>query len=227
MKVAIHGVVAFTTIVVCSNGCVPRSSTPSLGFWYQTGSLTLPSAITTRLGGPLQTDESELIEQISRSEIENAFSDLGIHLTTNRDAFWRVEVVQSLPAGAVPQLPSAGRSLLLGPLGGRGAVGVDMVASKAIYYAPVDAPREHLIAGIGRGIGRVAVHEFFHQILALRPRTTTRTSTATNTEAPTGRLSTMAYCTGRRGCRFCAGDSARKVRRFPRLRRSRCCGRNE
>jgi hypothetical protein len=165
MKVAIPCVVAFTTIVVCSSGCVPRSSAPSIGFWYQTGSLTLPSAITTRLGGPLQTDESELIEQISRSEIENAFSDLGIHLTTNRDAFWRVEVVQSLPAGAVRQLPSAGRSLLLGPLGGRGAVGVDMVASKAIYYAPVDAPREHLIAGIGRGIGRVAVHEFFHQIL--------------------------------------------------------------
>jgi hypothetical protein len=117
------------------------------------------------MGGSLEAHESDLIEQISRAEIDSAFSAFGLRLTTNHDAFWRVEVVESLPVGVVRQLPSAGRSLALGPFGGRGAVGVDMVASKAIYYAPVDAPREHVIAGIGRGIGRVAVHEFFHQIL--------------------------------------------------------------
>jgi hypothetical protein len=39
------------------------------------------------------------------------------------------------------------------------------VALKAIQYAPADASRATIIDGIGRGIGRVAAHEFAHQIL--------------------------------------------------------------
>ena len=57
--------------------------------------------------------------------------------------------------------------MALGALGGRGAVGFDLVAFKAINYAPADAPRHRIIEGIGRGIGRVAVHEFVHQILGV------------------------------------------------------------
>jgi hypothetical protein len=55
--------------------------------------------------------------------------------------------------------------LALGFLGGTGAVGFDFVALNAIRYAPTGAPRQRIIEGIGRGIGRVAVHEFIHQIL--------------------------------------------------------------
>lgn len=39
------------------------------------------------------------------------------------------------------------------------------MALKAIRYAPPDASRQTMIDGIGRGIGRVAAHEFAHQIL--------------------------------------------------------------
>jgi hypothetical protein len=42
-----------------------------------------------------------------------------------------------------------------------------MVTNKATLYAPLDESRKTLIEGIGRGIGRVAVQKFFHQILGL------------------------------------------------------------
>ena len=41
----------------------------------------------------------------------------------------------------------------------------DLVAVKAVDYAPPDAGRQTIIEGIGRGVGRVAVHEFIHQML--------------------------------------------------------------
>jgi hypothetical protein len=55
----------------------------------------------------------------------------------------------------------------LGVLGGHGAVMFDIVALKAIHYAPAAASRQSIIDAIGRGIGRVAVHEFIHQILGV------------------------------------------------------------
>ncbi len=62
-------------------------------------------------------------------------------------------------------LPRAGESLALGILGGTGAIGLDTVALNAIQYAPAEASRQAVLDGIGRGIGRVAVHELVHQIL--------------------------------------------------------------
>jgi hypothetical protein len=53
----------------------------------------------------------------------------------------------------------------LGFLGGSGGVSFDLVSLKAIQYAPEGASRQAIIEGIGRGIGRVAAHEFGHQIL--------------------------------------------------------------
>jgi hypothetical protein len=86
-----------------------------------------------------------------------------------------------------------------------------MVASKATLYAPLDASRKTLIEGIGRGIGRVAVHEFFHQILGAEAVDNDKDEHSYEYGSPDRQLSTMAYCTGRRGCRFCAGESARKA----------------
>jgi hypothetical protein len=62
-------------------------------------------------------------------------------------------------------LPNAGESLSFGWLGGSGGVSFDLVALKAIHYAPDGATRQMIIDGIGRGIGRVAAHEFAHQML--------------------------------------------------------------
>jgi hypothetical protein len=121
--------------------------------------------LAARLGGPLTDEEMDLIKRLSRTEIERAFSDLRITVTTNTKAFWRVEVLQSLPVRMNQQLPNAGESLALGVFGCTGAVAFDLVALKTIQYTPTGASRQRVIEGIGRGIGRVAVHEFMHQIL--------------------------------------------------------------
>ena len=42
-----------------------------------------------------------------------------------------------------------------------------MLAHNAIEYAPPSASRQDIVAGIGRGIGRAAVHEFAHQALGV------------------------------------------------------------
>jgi hypothetical protein len=39
------------------------------------------------------------------------------------------------------------------------------IALSAIHLAPPNASRQTIVDGIGRGIGRVAVHEFTHLIL--------------------------------------------------------------
>lgn len=111
----------------------------------------------------LTEPELELIKQTSRTELERAFARLSIRVTDDRRAFWRVEVVRSL--GARSHLPSSGESVPLGMLGGSGSVAFDLVAYKAIHDAPDGASRQMIIEGIGRGIGRVAAHEFAHQIL--------------------------------------------------------------
>ena len=44
-----------------------------------------------------------------------------------------------------------------------------MLASQAISHAPPGADRAAIVKGIGTGIGRAAVHEFAHQIIASVP----------------------------------------------------------
>jgi hypothetical protein len=52
-----------------------------------------------------------------------------------------------------------------GFLGGSGGVSFELIALKAIQYAPPGATRQIIVDGIGRGIGRVAAHEFAHQMI--------------------------------------------------------------
>ena len=135
------------------------------GFWYDDEPFALPAPAAEKLGGLLTEDELASIKQISRAELERAFAGLKIHVADDRAAFWRVEVARSLrPRGP---LPNAGESLSFGWLGGSGAVSFELVALKAIQYAPAGASRATIIDGIGRGIGRVAAHELAHQILGV------------------------------------------------------------
>jgi hypothetical protein len=140
---------------------------PEAGFWYESDAFVLSPSTTSRLGAPIDATERARIELVSRSEIERAFKGLRIALTSKADVFWRVSVVQSIPVRTKLQGPAAGESLPMGVLGGVGSVGFDLVAVKAIDYGSPDASRAALIDGIGRGVGRVAVHEFAHQILGL------------------------------------------------------------
>jgi hypothetical protein len=142
-------------------GCAPRTATA--GFWYEDAVAALPAHAAEQLGGRLTDGELNSIKATSRAEVERAFTGLNIRIVDNRSAFWRVEVVRSLRAKG--PLPNAGESMPLGFMGGSGAVSFDLVAFKAIQYAPAGATRQTILEGIGRGIGRVAAHELAHQIV--------------------------------------------------------------
>jgi hypothetical protein len=142
-------------------GCGPRIATA--GFWYGNDTFALPARAAEQLGGLLTGAELESIKARSRAEVERAFAGMTVSITDRHDAFWRVEVVRALrPRGP---LPNAGESMPHGFLGGSGGVSFDLVALKAIQYAPAGATRQTIIDGIGRGIGRVAAHEFAHQMI--------------------------------------------------------------
>jgi hypothetical protein len=151
-------VVAVAAAVACTRA-------PTAGFWYQGDALTFPADVAARLGGPLTNEEMVSIKQLSRAEVERAFSGLGISVTMSERAFWRVAVLRSLPTRLNQERPHAGESLAMGFLGGSGAVGFDFVTFEAVHLASPDESRQGIIEGIGRGIGRVAVHEFIHQML--------------------------------------------------------------
>lgn len=157
-RAATFAIAATLTISACS-------VTPTAGFWYDPDAFVLPAEAAPRLGGALTTEEMRSIDELSRAEIERAFSGFRLRVTSSRRAFWRVAVVRSLPRRPNQPLPDAGESLAMGFLGGTGAVGFDVVAIEAAHYSPADASRQRVLEGIGRGIGRVAVHEFMHQML--------------------------------------------------------------
>jgi len=142
-------------------GC--EKPTPTAGFWYEDSPFALPAQAAEKLGGLLTDGELNTIKTISRAEVERAFAGFRIHISDDHASFWRVAVMRSL-RGRGP-LPNAGESMPLGFMGGSGGVSFDLVALKAVQYAPEGASRQAIIEGIGRGIGRVAAHEFGHQIL--------------------------------------------------------------
>ena len=143
--------------------CRASTRSTTAGFWFDDGLGPLPSELTAKLGGPLTQPDLERIEALSRSQLRTAFAGLRITVTPARDAFWRVQVSRELRYRGT--LASTGESLALGPLGGIGEVNFPLVVQKAVEFAPRGASRQTMVDGIGRGIGRVAVHEFFHQIL--------------------------------------------------------------
>ena len=63
------------------------------------------------------------------------------------------------------RLPNAGETFAMGPLGARSVVDFTEVLMAAIAHAPSGTTRQQLVTGIGRGVGRVAVHELAHGIL--------------------------------------------------------------
>ena len=131
------------------------------GFWFDRVTFDLPENDLRRLGGPIQEDEKRRIESVARAELDAAYAGLRITFSSALTGFYRVSVVQDIPARG---LPTAGQSRKL-PIGGVGAVNFRTVADHAVAHAPASADRAAIIEGIGRGIGRTAVHEFAHQML--------------------------------------------------------------
>lgn len=142
--------------------CGPRPV--ELGFWFEPVAFASP-----RIGGPMSPAELKVVEAVARQEIAKAFQHLDLTLTDRPNARYRIQVVQNLrDLRSKREVHVAGEARGAHGFGGAGAVNFNFIAGGAMVYSPDTADRAAIIEAIGRGIGRVAVHEFAHQLL---PRT--------------------------------------------------------
>lgn len=163
--IAIGCVLLIGTLLVWREAGRSRARGVEAGFWFEEIAYSSRS-----LDGPITPQDLEQIAGVAWAELRRAFAGLELKLTGNRDARYRVRVVQKLrDLRFRREVSVAGESRAITGLGGRGAVGFDFMASAAIAYAPAEAGREAIVAAIGRGIGRAAVHEFTHQFLPTAP----------------------------------------------------------
>ena len=157
----------FATLGCCIliASCGPRPRAVELGFWFDPIAYQSP-----RIGEPISAVELATIDRVAREEIARAFVEFAVTLTSNHEARYRVRVAQELKddrlirGGVVP-----GKSHAVAGFGGSGSVNFGYVANGAMVFAPPDASRASIIESIGRGIGRVAVHEFAHQLMPKAP----------------------------------------------------------
>ena len=146
-----------------SAGC--SRATIELGFWMEPLSYQSP-----RIGDPISADEFATIDAIARAEIRNAFADYGIRVSANHDARFRVHVVPILKDERMRRdWTNAGESHAIAGFGGSGAVNFEYVANGAMIFSPPSATRPEVIEALGRGIGRVAIHEFLHELMPKAP----------------------------------------------------------
>src|SRR4029079_3041429 len=136
-----------------------------VGFWYEDFPFTFSAPVTAALGGPLTTSDIDAIRRISRDELTHAFSGLKVAFTDGRHAPLTVVVQLSIPRRKGQRLPNAGETFAMGPLRPRSVIAFTVVLMAAMAHAPAGTTREQLVAGIGRGVGRVAVHELAHGLL--------------------------------------------------------------
>jgi hypothetical protein len=167
------GAIAVLVVAVTSAAIAWRASNATIaaGFWWADTPFVLSADDAVKVGGPLTADELTSIEATSRNEVRQAYADLRINITDRHDAFWRIAVVGA-PLTVTRNRTTypfsfAGESRVFGPLGGAGSVAFAILAHNAIEHAPPGASRRQIVDGIGRGIGRAAVHEFAHQALGL------------------------------------------------------------
>jgi hypothetical protein len=146
----------------CVAACACAPSRVELGFWIEPQSYQ-----STRLGDPITAAEYATIDKVARAEIENAFAAFDVTVTSSHDARYKIVVVPRLKDHRMLRRSStyAGESRAVAGLGGSGAVNFEYVANGAMVFSPDDASRATVIEALGRGIGRVAIHEFLHQLL--------------------------------------------------------------
>ena len=162
MWVLIGSVVAAGTLACAT---VDRPRPVEAGFWLERLTYDLIG-----LGGPLTPRELALVETAALDEIRLAFAGVAVRVSPRRDARYIVTVVPHLYDLRVRRTSEVfGNARAMRGFGGRGAVNFYAVASAAAAYAPQDATRQDVIGAIGRGVGRVAIHEFTHLFLPRVP----------------------------------------------------------
>ena len=151
---------AAASLCLLAAACGPRPV--ELGFWLEPLSFA-----SSRIGEPISQAEYNIIDKVARAEIEKAFENFDVTVTPNRGARYRVVVVPELKDNRLLRRTGtyAGESRAVAGFGGSGAVNFEFVANGAMVFAPDDAGRATVIEAIGRGVGRVAIHEFLHQLL--------------------------------------------------------------
>lgn len=136
-------------------------------FWFEDEPFAISGFSPAQGGGPLSRDEMMVVESQAWSELRAAYAGLRVRFIAERNAMYRVQVVQALAQPSWSplrrRLSVAGESRAARPLGGRGAVSFSVLADNALAYAPPQASRVVILQGIGRGLGRAAAHEFAHQ----------------------------------------------------------------
>ena len=155
---------AAASLLAALAACAPRPV--ELGFWMVPLSYQSP-----RIGAAITPQEFAIIDSVARSEIADAFEDYDVTVTANRNARFKVEVVSTLKDWRLAARPGtyAGESRAVAGFGGAGAVNFEFVANGAMIFAPEHATRAEVIEAVGRGVGRVAIHEFTHQLLPKQP----------------------------------------------------------
>ena len=138
-----------------------RSATTELAFWFEPIHSDARTALPERLAGDISADDMKVIESVSREEIARAFDLYPISIVGRAAVQYHVRVTDGLDS----RTGGSAESYVFPGLGGQGFVNFRSIAFGAINHAPANVTRDQIIAGIGRGIGRAAVHEFTHQLL--------------------------------------------------------------
>ena len=163
LKGLIACIVAGATLSSCTTIAGPRSV--DAGFWFDTVSYELSES-----ADPLTVHDLAVVEKAALEEIRRAFQGIAVRVSNNRGARYSITVVQHLYDLRLKRTNEMfGNARSVGGFGGSGAVNFYAVASAAAAYAPENATRQDVIDAIGRGVGRVAVHEFTHLFLPRTP----------------------------------------------------------
>ena len=164
-----HWRIGFVAVVIVTVLCVVlfrgTRTGVDVGFWYEDFPFAFSAPVTAALGGPLTASDVDTIRRISRDELTHAFSGLKVAFTDSRHAPLTVVVQLSIQRRKGQRLPNAGETFAMGPFGARSVIDFTEVLMAAMAHAPAGTTRQELVAGIGRGVGRVAVHELAHGIL--------------------------------------------------------------
>ena len=158
--------VAVAVIILAVVQWRTRTVVVEAGFWFEDVTFAVSPYDLEQLGGPITSDEQSWIRRLALEELQTAYADFRLRFSDNRDAVYRIRVIQD-PMKAVTKMArgAAGETYVMGPFGGFSTVSFTVVIRGAFAYAPPGATRRDILEGIGRGIGRTVVHELAHQIL--------------------------------------------------------------
>lgn len=159
VKAGIASIILVSALAAGLRWHAARTAT-DVGFWFDLNPEALAFEGLNELGALTSSDLAR-VEDVARAELGRAFEGFDLRVTSSRQAFWRLSVVNDV---GFRRRPTSAQTFAFGPLGGFGSVAFGTLASGAVRYAPPGASREVILEGVGRGIGRSAAHEIAHQI---------------------------------------------------------------